>query len=157
MSASPARLPTLSLLIAVLVAVVAGYFPAWRMSQSIPGRAVARIDESSRRRSFQIAAGEYEESRPVRAGRVYALDPSAKRLSGAIGRLLVPKLMAKYQTEDERPLNQRVLSKIFESDGFNAKTSWYDFVSTILFRLRWPAYSLQLPFFTEPAASPTRR
>jgi len=63
-------------------------------------------------------------------GRVYALDPSAKRLSGAVGRLIVPKLMAKYQTEDERPLNPAALAEIFTRGGFNTKTSWYDFVST---------------------------
>ena len=65
-------------------------------------------------------------------GRVYALDPSARRLSGAVGRLIVPKLMAKYQTKDERPLDPAALAEIFTRGGFNTKTCWYDFVSTPL-------------------------
>lgn len=68
----------------------------------------------------------------VPGGRVYSLDPSAKRLSGAVGRLLVPKLMAKYQTEDERPLDPRALAEMFARGGFSTETSWYDFVSTPL-------------------------
>jgi hypothetical protein len=35
-------------------------------------------------------------------GVFYSLDPSRHRLSGVVGRLLIPQLMKKYQTEDER-------------------------------------------------------
>ena len=38
----------------------------------------------------------------------YSLDPSRRRLSGAIGRLLIPKLMKRYQTEDERELESEL-------------------------------------------------
>ncbi len=37
-------------------------------------------------------------------GVFYSLDPSRQRLSGTIGRLLIPKLMKRYQTDDEREL-----------------------------------------------------
>jgi 2-polyprenyl-3-methyl-5-hydroxy-6-metoxy-1,4-benzoquinol methylase len=37
-------------------------------------------------------------------GKFYALEPSVRRLSGRVGKLLFPSLMKKYQTEDERQL-----------------------------------------------------
>src|SRR5579863_9405309 len=37
-------------------------------------------------------------------GVFYSLDPSRYRLSGAIGELLIPKLMARYQSPNERQL-----------------------------------------------------
>ncbi len=37
-------------------------------------------------------------------GCVYALEPSARRLAGLVGKLLFPRLMKRYQTEDERQL-----------------------------------------------------
>src|ERR1019366_7527488 len=37
-------------------------------------------------------------------GMFYSLDPSRRRLSGALGRLLVPWMMRRYQTPDEREL-----------------------------------------------------
>ena len=37
-------------------------------------------------------------------GIFYSLDPSRRRLSGALGRLLVPWMMKRYQTPDEREL-----------------------------------------------------
>jgi SAM-dependent methyltransferase len=40
-------------------------------------------------------------------GRFYSLDPNRYRLSGAIGSLVVPKLMRKYQTPDERELDPK--------------------------------------------------
>ncbi len=40
-------------------------------------------------------------------GTFYALDPSRYRLSGAIGELLIPKLMARYQSPNERQLAPR--------------------------------------------------
>ena len=40
-------------------------------------------------------------------GTFYSLDPSRYRLSGAIGELLIPKLMARYQSPNERQLAPR--------------------------------------------------
>jgi len=65
-------------------------------------------------------------------GAFYSLDPSARRLSGFLGQLLVPKLMDKYQTEDERQLLPRSTAAPFQAAGFDAKTHWFDFTSTPL-------------------------
>jgi ubiquinone/menaquinone biosynthesis C-methylase UbiE len=65
-------------------------------------------------------------------GVFYALDPSARRLSGFLGQLLVPKLMAKYQTEDERQLLPRATAAPFQAAGFTTSTRWHDFASTPL-------------------------
>jgi cyclopropane fatty-acyl-phospholipid synthase-like methyltransferase len=65
-------------------------------------------------------------------GRFYAIDPSVNRLSGTVGRLLFPKLMAKYQTEDERELPLEEVAKLFESAGFQVRGGYYDFGSTPL-------------------------
>jgi ubiquinone/menaquinone biosynthesis C-methylase UbiE len=65
-------------------------------------------------------------------GTFYALDPSARRLSGFLGQLLVPKLMAKYQTEDERQLLPHSTAAPFRSAGFGTSTRWFDFTSTPL-------------------------
>ncbi len=65
-------------------------------------------------------------------GSFYALDPSARRLSGFLGQLLVPKLMAKYQTEDERQLLPRSTAAPFRAAGFETATRWFDFTSTPL-------------------------
>ena len=65
-------------------------------------------------------------------GCVYALDPSRWRLSGAAGRLLIPSQMARFQTEDEAPVDARRLRRVFEEAGFAAETRMYDFVSTPL-------------------------
>jgi cyclopropane fatty-acyl-phospholipid synthase-like methyltransferase len=65
-------------------------------------------------------------------GAFYSLDPSRYRLSGFIGELLFPKLMAQYQTEDERQLAPKFAAQFFESNGFDVRTSFYDFVSTPL-------------------------
>jgi ubiquinone/menaquinone biosynthesis C-methylase UbiE len=71
--------------------------------------------------------------RLLRPGGVfYALDPSARRLSGFLGQLLVPKLMEKYQTEDERQLLPRSTSEPFRAAGFHTATRWFDFASTPL-------------------------
>jgi hypothetical protein len=40
--------------------------------------------------------------------------------------------MAKYQTEDERPLRAKTVERAFAEAGFLATTHWYDFVSTPL-------------------------
>lgn len=65
-------------------------------------------------------------------GRVYAIDPSVNRLSGKLGRLLFPRLMAKYQTEDERELELPRAVSLFERAGFAVASGFYDFGSTPL-------------------------
>jgi ubiquinone/menaquinone biosynthesis C-methylase UbiE len=66
-------------------------------------------------------------------GVFYALDPSARRLSGFLGQLLVPKLMAKFQTEDERQLLPHSTAAPFRAAGFATTTTrWFDFTSTPL-------------------------
>lgn len=65
-------------------------------------------------------------------GRVYAIDPSVNRLSGKVGRLLFPRLMAKYQTEDERELALPRIAALFEHAGFTVASGYYDFGSTPL-------------------------
>lgn len=65
-------------------------------------------------------------------GRVYAIDPSVNRLSGKVGRLIFPRLMARYQTEDERELSLPRVATLFEHDGFSVAGGYYDFLSTPL-------------------------
>jgi cyclopropane fatty-acyl-phospholipid synthase-like methyltransferase len=65
-------------------------------------------------------------------GRVYAVDPSVNRLSGKVGRLLIPKLMEKYQTEDERELALDSVEDLFRRAGFEVTGGYYDFGSTPL-------------------------
>lgn len=65
-------------------------------------------------------------------GSFYGLDPSRYRLSGAVGKILVPWLMRKYQTEGEQPVDRRALHRIFSRDGFDCQTGLYDFTSTPL-------------------------
>jgi SAM-dependent methyltransferase len=65
-------------------------------------------------------------------GWFYSLDPSRRRLSGAVGRLLIPKLMRKYQSPDERELDAGTTSGLFAETGFKARTDFYDFVSSPL-------------------------
>lgn len=65
-------------------------------------------------------------------GRFYSLDPSRYRLSGFIGELLFPAVMAQYQTDDERQLEPSETLKFFGQPQFDARTSYYDFVSTPL-------------------------
>jgi ubiquinone/menaquinone biosynthesis C-methylase UbiE len=65
-------------------------------------------------------------------GMFYALDPSARRLSGFLGKILVPKLMEKYQTEDERQLRPHATAAAFRAAGFDTTTRWFDFASTPL-------------------------
>jgi len=62
----------------------------------------------------------------------YALEPSRRRLSGFVGKLLVPGLMKKYQTEDERQLLPASTAAYFERAGLEAATYWFDFCSTPL-------------------------
>jgi len=65
-------------------------------------------------------------------GVFYGLDPSRYRLSGYIGELLFPKLMAKYQTDDERQLHPAFAAHFFAPHFADTQTSFYDFVSTPL-------------------------
>jgi SAM-dependent methyltransferase len=62
----------------------------------------------------------------------YALDPNRYRLSGAIGSLVVPHLMRKYQTADERELDPMRTAALFRSAGFDAGVNYYDFLSSPL-------------------------
>lgn len=63
-------------------------------------------------------------------GAFYSLDPNRYRLSGAIGKLLIPAKMKQYQTEDESPLAARDLRAVFERGGFAVETGIYDYLST---------------------------
>jgi SAM-dependent methyltransferase len=65
-------------------------------------------------------------------GVFYSLDPSAQRLSGAVGRVLVPWLMKKYESTDERELNPGRTAGLFRSAGLRVETEVYDFLSTPL-------------------------
>jgi cyclopropane fatty-acyl-phospholipid synthase-like methyltransferase len=65
-------------------------------------------------------------------GRFYALEPSIHRLSGRVGKLLIPHLMKKYQTDDERQLHRERTAGYFRSAGFEVAAHWFDFVSTPL-------------------------
>jgi len=63
-------------------------------------------------------------------GVFYSLDPSRQRLSGAIGRRVVPKLMKKYQSPDERELEASATAALFRSAGLNTEVGMYDFGSS---------------------------
>lgn len=65
-------------------------------------------------------------------GCFYSLDPSRQRLSGRIGSLLIPKLMRKYQSPDERELDARDTARLFGHAGFETRIDFYDFVSSPL-------------------------
>ena len=65
-------------------------------------------------------------------GVFYGLDPSRYRLSGALGSILVPHLMRRYQTPDEHELKPRETAAIFTRAGFEAEYRYYDFCSTPL-------------------------
>lgn len=65
-------------------------------------------------------------------GVFYGVDPSRYRLSGALGALLVPHLMRRYQTPDEHELKPAETTAIFSAAGFNARFRYYDFCSTPL-------------------------
>jgi len=74
-------------------------------------------------------------------GWFYSLDPSRHRLSGAVGSLLIPRLMRKYQSPDERELDARLTGHLFAQAGFETKTDFYDFVSSPLAGL-FPGWAL---------------
>ena len=65
-------------------------------------------------------------------GVFYSLDPSRQRLSGAIGRRLIPNLMKKYQTADERELEPAATAERFRRAGFDTRVEMYDFSSSPL-------------------------
>lgn len=63
-------------------------------------------------------------------GWLYALDPSRLRLSGAMGSLLIPWIMKKHQSPDERELGSGRVAAIFQSAGLPCNAGFYDFLST---------------------------
>jgi SAM-dependent methyltransferase len=65
-------------------------------------------------------------------GVFYSLDPSRFRLSGAIGERLIPKLMARYQSPNERQLAPGPTAEEFSKAGLDARFEYYDFISTPL-------------------------
>jgi ubiquinone/menaquinone biosynthesis C-methylase UbiE len=65
-------------------------------------------------------------------GVFYGLDPSRYRLSGAVGSLLIPHLMRRYQTPDEHEMKPSEAVERFREAGFDARFLYYDFCSTPL-------------------------
>ena len=65
-------------------------------------------------------------------GVFYSLDPSRRRLSGAVGRVLFPRLMQRYQTPDERELDPEFTAGLFRAAGFQTRLEMYDFGSSPL-------------------------
>lgn len=74
-------------------------------------------------------------------GAFYSLDPSRARLSGAVGRRLIPWMMKRYQTPDERELDGESVAALFRDAGFQARVDMYDFGSSPLAGLL-PGWSL---------------
>lgn len=95
--------------------IVIGVFFLHHLPESIDDRLPRRIHELLKPR-----------------GVFYGLDPSSRRLSGMLGKLLIPKLMAKYQTEGEQPLEPARTWRAFTRAGFDVRKSYYDFASTPL-------------------------
>ncbi len=65
-------------------------------------------------------------------GVFYSLDPSRYRLSGAVGSLLIPNLMRRYQSPGERELAPGDVAALFRAAGLDCRVSIYDFVSSPL-------------------------
>jgi len=65
-------------------------------------------------------------------GAFYSLDPSRYRLAGALGKLIVPHMMARHQSPDERELVPSETRARFEQAGLRTGLSTYDFLSTPL-------------------------
>ncbi|MDR3699297.1 MAG: methyltransferase domain-containing protein [Candidatus Sulfopaludibacter sp.] len=65
-------------------------------------------------------------------GVFYSLDPSRARLSGKVGRLLIPGTMRRYQTPDERELEPEQTAALFRRAGLRTEVSVYDFASSPL-------------------------
>jgi SAM-dependent methyltransferase len=70
--------------------------------------------------------------RLVPGGVFYSLDPSRRRLSGAVGRRLIPWIMKLYQTPDERELDPERTCGLFRDAGYEAAVEIYDFGSSPL-------------------------
>ena len=65
-------------------------------------------------------------------GCFYGLDPNRWRLVGVLGKVLAPRLMARYQSPGERELLASELVTAFRLSGFDVQTAIYDFMSTAL-------------------------
>ena len=65
-------------------------------------------------------------------GVFYSLDPSRQRLSGAIGRRIIPWMMRRYQSPDEHELDAEETAAPFRQAGYHVETSTYDFGSSPL-------------------------
>jgi SAM-dependent methyltransferase len=78
------------------------------------------------------AVPEYLKQMLKPGGMFYSLDPSRHRLSGVVGRLIIPGLMKRYQTDDERELDPAPTVQLFRKAGFDVRCGMYDFVSTPL-------------------------
>lgn len=65
-------------------------------------------------------------------GVFYSLDPSRARLSGKVGRLLIPAMMKRYQTPDERELEAQPTAELFRRAGLQTQVGIYDFASSPL-------------------------
>jgi SAM-dependent methyltransferase len=63
-------------------------------------------------------------------GIFYSLDPSSRRLSGTVGRVLIPWMMKRYQTPDERELEPEATASLFRNAGLRVRTATYDFGSS---------------------------
>jgi len=63
-------------------------------------------------------------------GVFYSLDPSRQRLSGMVGRLLIPQMMKRYQSPDERELDPSETGATFRAAGFDTRIETYDFGSS---------------------------
>lgn len=63
-------------------------------------------------------------------GVFYSLDPNRHRASGALGRWLIPSLMKKYQTDDERELDPEATRRLFGKEWSSVLTDAYDFGSS---------------------------
>lgn len=74
-------------------------------------------------------------------GTFYSVDPSCYRLTGKLGTLLVPKLMKKYQTEDERELNPWEVAGLLTRNGYTTDCAPHDFLSTSMAGL-FPSWGL---------------
>jgi SAM-dependent methyltransferase len=81
----------------------------------------------------ELATLPHQLARQLTPGGVfYSLDPNRHRLSGAVGRLLIPKLMKRYQTEDERELDAEPTAALFRAAGWHTEVAMYDFGSSPL-------------------------
>jgi SAM-dependent methyltransferase len=81
----------------------------------------------------ELAAAPYELTAALTSGgAVYALEPSARRLAGLVGKLIIPHLMKRYQTADERQLLAEDTAARFRRSGYQTTMYWFDFASTPL-------------------------